>query len=858
MTKPINKPLEKDSIYLNVNNLDFDKAFLSVDVFSQIRNDFFKSNKKQKGKTFYTFKNERLGYAYQIDNKGNFKWKATVNGIASEEAFSETGGYRIEYKSFTGDVYKRAYFNHSHIWQKTEYLSADGTQAVCSLLPWLNDNIAAIAKYTSDSSFPEILFSLPMPTDIYELNTLLHGVSPCVSAITNKGMSYFGNEEEQRLWSKLLNNNPDTEFVKEKAIDNNTSSKKIFFKIDNSSTFDLSATKAVFPESISKNTKKQNSNNTEKSNNIADKRNAKSKSTIKKKVKDSDECVYADKIIRINTREKGLYFGSLDDNNSRSGYGRTESVKGNTLYEGEYKNDMRSGFGVSYFKTGKVAYIGNWHNDKQNGFGIEIRPNDGSVTFSNFENNIKKGISAKFDKNGKLLYVGNWYDEAAIGAGVSFNEDNGNMFISKWKDGKQLNSGTVIDKEGNVIYSGEYKNGVKEGRGVLYNSDGSILYNGSFKRDLYSGMGKLYLENGDTIDGEFSNNAVNGYAVKRNKDGKLIYDGQWKKGVYWGDGTLYYADGSHCTGKFVNGEPKGTLSIYDKNNIITYTGTMFGGKYDGSGICFENGEKVYDGQLSNNMRCGTGREYKSGQCIYMGSFDNDKYSDFGISYTDGVNKYCGMWENGLYNGAGILFQDDETIIAGNFSNGQPDGRVNIIKNGIVIKECIYNSGECEYMREYSDDGESLLYQGNVKNNTREGMGCTFTEYGEKQFEGIFKFGEPFKSMKISTKELQALEYIPKLKDTYYEKCRVSKEFVVEQPMHNGVYSGALLNGVPHGKGSILYFDHRYTGEFKNGAAIGNGEIYCGDGTVVAGEFTDKSDDTAVEIKFSSVTYYHKS
>lgn len=856
MTKPVNSPLEKSCIYLNVNNMEFDNPFLSVDVFSQVRNDFFRNNKKQKNKAYYTVGSERLGYIYQMDNKGNFKWKATVNGNISEEAFAEAGGYRIEYKSFTGDIYKKAYFNHSHIWQKTEYLSAGGSQAVCSLLPWLNDNVAAVAKYTSDSSFPEILFSLPMPTDLDELNTLLQGVSPSICAITDKGISYFGNEDEQKLWNKLLNNN-DINTENENTFKNHFNG-EVFFKIDNNSVFDLTTVNTVFPQHTGNNPIKQNEMKNDKTGNkTAIKNTTKSeiKATPKKKTKENEGYVYADKLIHLNSREKGLYFGSLDDNGNRNGYGRTENTKGNTLYEGEYFEDMRNGFGVSYFKTGKVAYLGNWYKDKQNGFGIEIRPNDGSVTISNFENNVKKGITAKFDKNGKLLYAGNWYNESTVGAGVSFDEESGNMFIAKWKDGKQLNSGTIIDKEGNVIYSGEFKNGIKEGSGVLYNSDGTTVYIGDFKRDLYNGKGKLFLENGDVIEGEFSGGTANGYAVKRNKDGKLIYDGQWKKGVYSGDGTVYYEDGGFCTGKFINGETKGTLNIYDKNSIITYIGTMSEGAFDGSGICFENGEKIYDGQLSNNKRCGTGREYKDGQCIYMGSFDDDKYNDFGISYIDGINKYCGMWSKGLYNGAGILFKNDTTVIAGNFNDGLPNGRINIIKNGIIIKECIYNNGECEYMREYSLNGESLLYEGNIKNNVREGMGCTFTEYGEKQFEGIFKFGEPFKSMKISTRELQALEYVPKLKDTDYEKYRASKEFVVEQPMLGGVYSGALLNGVPHGKGSILYFDHRYTGEFENGVAAGWGEIYYGDGTVVSGEFTNDKNNNAEEIKFSSVAYY---
>ena len=194
-------------------------------------------------------------------------------------------------------------------------------------------------------------------------------------------------------------------------------------------------------------------------------------------------------------------------------------------------------------------------------------------------------------------------------------------------------------------------------------------------------------------------------------------------------------------------------------------------------------------------------------------------------------------------------------MAGNFKNGVPDGRINIIKKGVLVSECIYNNGECEYMREYSYDGLSVVYDGNIKGNLREGMGCTFTEYGEKLFEGIFKNGQPLKSMKVSTREMQPLEYVAKLKDTDYEKFRTPKEFVVEQPMMNGVYSGQLNNGVPDGKGTILYIDHRYTGCFSNGSACGSGIVYFGDGTVVNGVFSDRPLINTQPIEFSNVVYH---
>lgn len=43
---------------------------------------------------------------------------------------------------------------------------------------------------------------------------------------------------------------------------------------------------------------------------------------------------------------------------------------------------------------------------------------------------------------------------------------------------------------------------------------------------------------------------------------------------------------------------------------------------------------------------------------------------------------------------------------------------------------------------------------------------------------------------------------------------------VEQSIDGGVYSGQLKNGIPHGKGTMLRKDHRYTGCFVEGLPTG--------------------------------------
>lgn len=73
------------------------------------------------------------------------------------------------------------------------------------------------------------------------------------------------------------------------------------------------------------------------------------------------------------------YFGNLDENNCRTGRGRTVSPDGMTSYDGEYLDDRRNGFGVCYYNNGSINYVGNWTDNSRNGGGVGYRLSDGTM-----------------------------------------------------------------------------------------------------------------------------------------------------------------------------------------------------------------------------------------------------------------------------------------------------------------------------------------------------------------------------------------------------------------------------------------------------------------------------------------------
>lgn len=591
-------------------------------------------------------------------------------------------------------------------------------------------------------------------------------------------------------------------------------------------------------------------------NNIDEVKRAYSMKKVQPATNTMRRTVPIDKIIKISENEQYYYFGDLKDN-KRSGKGRTVMENGSTAYDGGYLDDKRDGFGVYYYKTGKICYVGDWKENRRNGVGVAFMPTDRSMYVGGWENDCPIGMGAKFDKYGNLTFAGRWESGTREGVGMTYNPKDGTVFVSHWENDAFSERGTKFDADGNMIYNGTYKKGKRSGQGTQYNEFGLVVYTGEWFNDRYNGKGTLYLSNGCRVDGEFVDGKINGHATVTNKRGRKLYEGNWKNNRYNGEGKLYESDGSWCQGEFSRGESVGELAKYSKDGVLLCKGEWHKGKFNGHGVCYNNGEKVYEGDLSDGIRSGIGEEYRNGRCIYSGSFEENERSGFGTSYDDFGNiEYSGIWSKGVYDGVGLLYDNGKPRFVGHFVMGALNGRVNEIYNDKVIKECIYSEGDCVYMREYTDDALTLKYDGNIKNGRYEGMGCGFSAYGEKYFEGIFKNNEPFKSMKVSLRKLAKLEYRDEVSQSQYNEYIVGPNYVVEQPYNGGVYSGLLVNGMPEGKGTVLYDDHGYTGVFSEGVACGLGVIYEWDGSEIAGTFVKEANENTTEITLSNGITYH--
>lgn len=558
----------------------------------------------------------------------------------------------------------------------------------------------------------------------------------------------------------------------------------------------------------------------------------------------------------IQSGEKSYYYFGELENEKRSGKGRTAMKSGETAYEGGYRGGKREGLGVYYYKSGKLCYAGGWKENKRSGFGAAFSPKDGTVYVGKWESDQSIGAGVSFDGSGNMLYMGRWSDGKKSGAGVTYSDTDGTVFVGKYKDGVFLGSGTQLDADGVLLYSGGFKNGKRCGFGISYSEDGSIQYSGTWKDGMYDGDGTLISEDGTQIKGTFSGGKLSGSASIIDKNGKPIYTGTFKEGQYHGKGRLYLKDG-YAEGEFREGKMYGEFTTYTQDGTHVYTGTLSDGERSGSGTEFKDGQKVYEGQFEHSLYNGEGRLYENGVLIYAGQFAKGKRDGFGVAYTNDKPLYKGMWQNDVMCGSGIIFVAGKAKFVGMFKNGQKEGRINEISGGKIARQAIYHEDICTYACIYNEkDGTPVYYGGLNSSGKREGMGCSFQAYCEKQFEGIFREDEPSKPMQVALKKLEPLEPCDALKGTEYERYSTVNDIAIEQPLGDGVYSGGIKGNQPEGKGTILYEDHRFTGTFKSGKPSGAGVIYTAEGEEIKGNFRPDTFSGCKKIKFQNGKIYY--
>lgn len=146
-----------------------------------------------------------------------------------------------------------------------------------------------------------------------------------------------------------------------------------------------------------------------------------------------------------NASAKYMYYGDVDSEGNRTGFGRTTTDDGRTAYEGQYSMNKRNGVGAYYYKDGELCYFGNWKDNKRDGFGIGVSSFDKSVHIGSFKDNKPEGDGARVDNRGNVRFV---KKTLSNGMTVLLEFDEDKIVITKYNEDGEV----ISENSSNLRY----------------------------------------------------------------------------------------------------------------------------------------------------------------------------------------------------------------------------------------------------------------------------------------------------------------------------------------------------------------------------------------------------------------------
>lgn len=418
----------------------YDNTDLSSDILAEVRRSFFDSGKRIRDRITVDSQGEALFYEYTLEKDKPLKWtvKDPAGTVLQEVVAAEDGRYRLCFYKDQALV-KRMLFSKLHTLLRVEYIDASGT--VCASIEPRKARRGLCLLYT-DTKLPEpvILSEAPEVPDENTAKKVSDGFTDhSAVAATNEGIVYYLSPYQEatfrafvRQTEQELIDEAKECFVDESPLFDKINVKDFNVKRNLSSALDITKA-AAFGETPSDEVVEPEIEADIEETEIAETYEEIPEITEEEAV---SMTVKPDKEI-IADGAVYSYYGELDGNGERSGYGRTVTDLGTTAYEGQYLHDKRSGKGSYFYKDGTLCYTGDWVENARHGVGIGISARDGSMHVGRWSNNKPEGNGVRITADGNVRFV---CKELSDGGTVLMNhQDDDTILISKYDDqGKKI------------------------------------------------------------------------------------------------------------------------------------------------------------------------------------------------------------------------------------------------------------------------------------------------------------------------------------------------------------------------------------------------------------------------------------
>ncbi len=486
--------------------LKTDDCDLYSDVLTGIRKDYYLSHEKQKGKITQNSSGDTLFYEFSIEKDRSLKWQISDSeNIVSDTKHLDDCCSCINYYNENG-LYKAITFSKFHTLLKVEYFNlAKANTPYCTIEPRKSGNDLCLLL-TSGSAVvkPSVLYAMPDVDDDYVQDKVdLEFVDYTAVASTNEGVVKFLSESQLELFEqfvdratamKLTDTAPESFIDEEDAVLATKLNPKDFnvkrnlseiidisqaqeFSYDNieeellsdmnlelfdesDDTFDEteddkidSLVEEIEPISLEEDDDFDATLVVEEDIPVAydDVEFVKIEEAEEvEETEESDECfekVSLDEPTSVieSGSSKYLYYGELDENGKRTGFGRTATEDGRTAYEGEYLQSKREGLGAYYYKDSQLCYYGEWKNNKRNGFGVGVSSVDRSIHIGRFFDNKPDSEGVRIKNGGEIEFI---KKSLSNGMTVELKFDNDKIIVSKYNENGEL----ISENTSNLMY----------------------------------------------------------------------------------------------------------------------------------------------------------------------------------------------------------------------------------------------------------------------------------------------------------------------------------------------------------------------------------------------------------------------
>lgn len=479
--------LTRDMIFYSVCVSDFEKLDFKNDALAGVRANYFNSNHRpQADDTDILLDDVSYKLSYKMSKNQPLSWKVTKNLRPYQSVKRETGGiYCVRYYTENATVYKKQFFDSSHLWIRTEYFdkSIEG-ERLCTVSPKKIDDVIVIEKITFSNNRKvgsETLFPSDKNSDgnsaalVYSNNGMIWYDSSFVpkysvkeeskeNTVSEPQPSRFELEADKFLPDYSPENPIDLSSLEyledtfkepqpqitaydriEKILEEaHKTNKNLFGQIIENTCVEIADEETELlddsEELTEENMAESKAEISEKTQQASDTEEHTEESETTQEVREdivkAEEEKKSDAVVST-TSGNYKYFGAVDENGLRTGRGRTVSPSGITAYDGEYAQGKRDGFGVFYYKNGDINYVGEWAQNRRSGAGVGYRTSDGTMHIGKWDSNTPYGYGARFNKDGTFLDVADYTNGKKNGKCISLDE-NGNFYISIWENGKKI------------------------------------------------------------------------------------------------------------------------------------------------------------------------------------------------------------------------------------------------------------------------------------------------------------------------------------------------------------------------------------------------------------------------------------